>query len=442
MITGDTITAISSAVGVGARLIVRLGGPRATQIAAEICPAGLPAASRAARTTLEFAGLHIPACIYRFVAPHSYSGEDLIEFHLPGNPLLTRMLLDELIRRGARQAEPGEFTARAFFTGRIDLSEAEGVAAAISASGEAELSAARQLLAGELARRLSPLMDSLAETLALVEAGIDFSDENIAFIEPAEVLRRCEQIDAALQQLLRESARFERLSHEPQVVMIGRPNAGKSTLLNALAGETRAVVSEVAGTTRDVLWAQVPLQRGFIRLFDLAGLEESSPAIDDASPQASIARQMQTRALSALASADLIMLLIETADPKPMLSLPRRADLIVRTKADLPGQTHSDGALAISVHTGENLDTLRRRLDELAFGRLAESPTLALNARHLQAIEQARSALHRIPTASTAGSELLAIELREALDHLGAILGRISPDDLLGRVFARFCIGK
>ena len=260
MLSADTIVAISSAVGPAPRMIVRLSGPEALRITKELDSEFSAARGVANRTTLAFADLRTPAWIYTFRAPHSYTSEDLIEFHIPGNPLLARMLLSELTSRGARPAEAGEFTARAYFAGRIDLTEAEGVAATISAHGEQELRAARQLLGGELSRWLNPIMELLAETLALIEVGIDFSDEDVTFLSPTQVRERIAKIDHSLHDLIDGSARFEQLTHEPTFVLLGRPNAGKSTLLNALAGKQRAVVSDVAGTTRDVLSAEIRLR--------------------------------------------------------------------------------------------------------------------------------------------------------------------------------------
>ncbi|MGB7160846.1 MAG: GTPase, partial [Tepidisphaeraceae bacterium] len=250
MTAADTIAAISSAVGPAARMIVRMSGDRASEIASSLSPVsrfGSESHSNVlknigmcrapvSRQMISFAGLSLPVWLYAFHSPRSYTGENLVEFHLPGNPLLARMLLDECLHHGARLAEPGEFTARAYFNGRLDLAAAEGVAATIAAQNEAELQAARQLLAGELARRLRPTMDALAETLALVEAGIDFSDEDVSFIAPEELAARIDRADGALSDLVGSTARFERLAHEPQIVLVGRPNAGKSTLLNALAG--------------------------------------------------------------------------------------------------------------------------------------------------------------------------------------------------------------
>ena len=198
MISGDTIVAISSASGEAARMILRLSGPQSLEIAGVICSAPIGRGGKAERITVWVGELRIPAWIYSFNSPHSYTGEDLVELHVPGNPLLVGMILAELIRRGGRPAEAGEFTARAYFNGRIDLTEAEGVAATIAAHGEQELLAARQLLSGELSRRLRPMMDELADLLALTEAGIDFSDEDVRFVTVDQVRQRVLAIDGSL----------------------------------------------------------------------------------------------------------------------------------------------------------------------------------------------------------------------------------------------------
>jgi tRNA modification GTPase len=347
------------------------------------------------------------------------------------------MLLETIVQLGARQAEPGEFTARAYFNGRADLAEAEGVAAAIAASGERELRAARQLLAGELSRRLKPVLDSLADALALVEVGIDFTEEDVSFISLDELRHRIERSDDALRALLDESARIESLCHEPQVVLVGRPNAGKSTLLNALVGEERAIVSPLAGTTRDAIWSHARLRRGLVRIIDIAGIEDGD---DD-----EISWKMQQNAQRTIESADIVVLVHDCTDLRPPLD--RDVDLIARTKLDLnPARAmRDDRHIAVSAQTGENLRELRERLDTLAFGgtRAGGAESLALNARHVEAIRAARESLHRVlQSLEGSGSEVIALELREALDALGTILGAVTPDDVLGRIFGGFCIGK
>ena len=434
----DTIAAISSAVGSAARMIVRMSGAESARIARSMLDDGndLPPPSGAQIRRLRLrANLCFPAWIYRFAAPRSATGEDVIELHLPGNARLARLVLDELIERGARPAEPGEFTARAYFNGRINLSQAEGIAATIGAHTQAELDAARRLMSGELARRLEPLTDQIVQTLALIEAGIDFTDEDVTFLARDQVIERLNRADAGLEELLSDSQRFERLAHEPHIVLAGRPNAGKSTLLNALAGHDRAVVSPVGGTTRDVIWAEVSLKRGLVRIYDVAGLEEH--ASDDP-----IAQQMQLASRRAMGTADLLILLRDAQDRRPPLASSGKPDLLVVTKMDLPHAELEPCDIAISAVTGGGIDDLRARLDELVFGASASSTTLTLNARHVRAVQEARQALHRAMDAVDSGAELVALELRESLNALGSIIRQVTPDDVLSQVFSVFCIGK
>jgi tRNA modification GTPase len=544
MFPSDTIAALSSSAFPAPRAIVRLSGSESFPIAEQLTST-LAYTSGAGRAQLALRGMRIPATLYRFCAPRSYTGEDVIEFHIPGNPLLTQILLEELLKNDARAAEPGEFTARAYFNGRLDLTQAEGVAAAVSAHSERESAAARRLLGGELTRRLEPIIELVAQTLALLEAGIDFSEEDVSFLPPKEAHSRIDRAAGQLRGLLAESVRFERLAHEPTVVLAGRPNAGKSTLLNALAGRQRAVVSPHAGTTRDVIWASVRLPRGNVRMSDIAGIDDTD-AVDD------IERQMRHQAMRAIESADVLVLVVDGTDARPPIAMPRRVDLVVRTKSDLPGvgegeprgtggrenstpfpfpspgtpgegqgggafveygsdsiaalqatppppqpspgvpgegeragraigplplpvlreragvrvisNTHGNGLpnhphpnplpgyrergpekQVVSAHAGHELDSLRLAIDRLAFGGDSDSSsTLALNSRHVAAVERALDALSRARSSlnNLPADELIALELRETLDALGSIAGQVTPDDVLARIFSTFCIGK
>lgn len=433
----ETIVAISSAVGCGSRMIVRASGPGVRGIHSRLTGDEMFVAGSARQAILSISGMCIPSWVYCFASPASATGQDVVEFHIPGNPILARMLLGEMTSAGARQAETGEFTARAYFNGKMDLAEAEGVAATIGARSERELLAARQLMAGELARRLKPLMDSVADILALIEAGIDFTDQDISFITGEQVHVRVSAVTEELARLLSDSTRFERLSHEPRIVLAGRPNAGKSTLLNAMACQERAIVSPVAGTTRDLLIAHVHLARGMVYLIDAAGLEESP----ESHP---IGQAMNEQASRAIEEADLVILVRDCIDNRPAISLSREPALCVLTKIDLPHDPSRQGDIvAVSAQTGDGIDALRRALDELAFGRADTDATLALNARHVELIESAIGSLKQACSLLPGGGlELLALELREALDDLGGVLGSVSPDDVLGKVFSRFCIGK
>jgi tRNA modification GTPase len=433
MISTDTIVALSSSPAVAARAIVRLSGNEAKTIASAFV--ALPAlANRFQRRSIRVGSWQVPGSVCYFQSPRSYTGEDLVEFHLPGNRLISERLIKQCIERGARLAEPGEFTARAYFNGKMDLTQAEGVAASIGAMNQHQLDAARQLLAGELARRMNPLVEQVAETLALLEAGIDFVDEDISFISQEDLSLRLASADRSLEELVNNSARFGPLGAEPTIALVGRPNAGKSTLLNCLAKHERAIVSPIAGTTRDALSVDVVLAHGVVKLIDIAGLEQNDHAND-------IEQQMQSRARQIVHSADVIVSVMEAKDDQPAIDTGRQPDICVRSKIDLGGKMRA-GELAVSALTHDGIEPLRQSLDRHVFGATSTGQTLALNSRHLQAITNGRAALARAMADAHSGHECVALHLREALDELSQITGAVSPDDVLGKVFAKFCIGK
>jgi tRNA modification GTPase len=465
----DTIVAVSSPVGEAARGIVRMSGPDTIRIADELFHAEDGSALRGreshrrVRGTLEIERdqPRVPAIVYLFKAPTSYTRQDLVEFHLPGSPLVLNLAVQRLLEAGARGAQPGEFTARAFVSGRLDLTEAEGVAAVIAARSDAQLAAANRLMHGAVSQRVLALGERLADLLSLVEADIDFSEEEITFITAEELAAQTSGLRAELRQIREQAISTEQLAVMPTVALVGPPNVGKSSLLNALSGVDRAICSPVPGTTRDMLSAPLELRRCETMLVDAAGLGRTDTALD---------RQAHALACKIASEADVLVFVVDLAAEPPapqfelLAGLPERRGTVVyvANKVDLltreeigvrcEGLRVQRGELIwpVSAVTGAGLDRLRglieSKLDAPEVDRGRE--LLALNARHRRAIEEAEAALQRAEAMCVAnpdifGSvEILACELREAADQLAVITGAVHPEDLLSRVFGRFCIGK
>ncbi len=454
MIAPATILAIASPPGRSLRGIIRISGAAAFDLLGphvQFTTGGM----RRGELTFD-QGDSFSILVLASRGPHSYTGEDSIELQMPGNPALLERVIDALIASGGgrgidvRRAEPGEFTARAFLNGRIDLTQAEGVAATIAAQSDAELGAARLLTLGRLSAFAHDAADRLAAALALVEAGIDFTDQDdVVAITPADLHARLSDLRTRMDSQLRHAVGIEQLRAIPWVAIIGRPNAGKSTLFNALLGHERAVVSPVAGTTRDVLAEPLTVEtshgRAEVMLVDLAGLDD----VDDSSMNA----LMQAAAHAALDRAELKLRCVaideECADPQS-------DEIVVRTKCDLNRSTPARGeartGIRISALTGENLDALRTAISERLSNRAVSlaADALALQPRHEAAL---RSALANIDGAlgliaaqhesrALQHPELIASSMRMALDDLAALAGDMTPDDILGRIFASFCIGK
>lgn len=465
----DTIVAVSSPPGWAARGIVRLSGPEAIPIAARLFTPGdgVSLARRAGFTRVagivELEGAsRVPAEIYLFRAPRSYTRQDCVEVHTIGSPPVLAMVLEAVQSAGARLAEPGEFTARAFLSGAMDLSQAEAVAAAIQARSDTQLRAARKLQEGELARRIVAWRDRLAGVLGLVEADIDFAEEPIEFIAPETLRRQLLELAREIESLQHQAESAERFEVLPTILLVGRPNAGKSCLMNALSGLDRAICSAVAGTTRDILSAPIRLGSIEAMLLDAAGLH------DDADE---LIRQAQQRVLSTAEHVDLLCLVVDlTRDPDeaafhclrsvratPCVLAANKVDLVdpsesERGAADLMRAAPSNvtGVCLVSALRGTGLDPLRQALAEQLGDRddLADDKMIALSARHRQALQTAGAALSRATFEAEAigatidRADVLAFELREALDALGEVIGEVTTDDLLGTVFANFCIGK
>ena len=360
-----------------------------------------------------------------FPGPASFTGEDAAELHLHGAPVVMDAVQTALMRMdGLRPAEPGEFTRRAFDAGRMDLTAVEGLAELIDAETEGQRRQALHALGGGLARRFDGWRERLVQALAHIEAAIDFSDEELPEGLEAGVSRTVSEVGAEMAEALASGARGEVVRDGFRVALVGAPNAGKSSLLNALAAREVAIVSPGAGTTRDVLEARLSVEGYLVRLIDMAGLHESDDPVE---------REGMRRGRAEAASADLCLLLTAPDAPPP----PEMAGLAVRTKTDL-GAAPGPG-LAVSATTGEGLEALRSAIVEAMHTRVAGPPG-ALRARHVQALGDAVEALDRFAAAPQI--DLAAEDLRLAVRALGRVTGRVDVEDLLDAIFREFCIGK
>lgn len=427
-----TIVAVASPPGHALRGIVRLSGPKSLAI----CGLALDLNAGVVRCALPWSGSCALAVISR--GPRSFTGEDCVELLLPGHPALLDDTVRACIERGARAAEPGEFAARSWLHGKRSIDEAEGIALAISATSDAQLRAAQRLQRGEAAQAVHAARDGVATLLALVEAGIDFTDqEDVVAIGGRALADRLEPIVANLRMLHATPVAGAIDRPLPWVVLVGPPNAGKSSLFNALLGHERTVASPHAGTTRDAVPEPMSMGGQEAMLVDAPGIESPRSALDAA---------MQEQVRQAMERASLIVRCVPPGVDRPAVA---SRELIVLTKMD-DGSGAPDGAIATSAHQGHGLDALRSEVaTRIWSAHTSESAEgAALLPRHRAAIEAAITELHSAATlarpghAGLADAELVAAHLRSGLDALGSISGSVTPDEVIGLVFAKFCVGK
>lgn len=442
----DTIAAIATASGRGGIGVVRISGPRVPAIALALLGHSPPARRAHLARFRDASGAVLDEGIaLLFPAPHSYTGEDVLELQGHGGPVVLRQLLEACVEAGARHAEPGEFTRRAFLNDRLDLAQAESVADLIdAASAEAVRSAARSLV-GEFSARIASLVEGLTELRLHVEACIDFPEEEIDPKDRAWQVARGEQLRTALASVVADARQGAVLRDGLSVVLAGAPNVGKSSLLNRLAGEEVAIVTPIPGTTRDHVRATLLLEGVPIHLIDTAGLRESGDEVE---------RIGIERAWDAIAKAGAVMRVIdatrpETADNAMLDSrLPADAPHVrVVNKIDAAGveagreDVGGETTIRLSAKTGEGVAALRAWLLEVAGWRPHGEGVFLARERHLAALADASRALDHAADILQP-FELLAEDLKVAQRALGRITGEVTPDDLLGQIFSRFCIGK
>ncbi len=438
----DTIVAIATAPGAGGVGIVRLSGADAHAIGERICGRRLRVRrAQYARFSDADGDILDGGIALYFAGPASFTGEDVVELQAHGGPVLLRELVARCVALGARQAGPGEFSQRAFLNGKLDLAQAEAIADLVAAGDARAARAARRSLDGVFSHRVDALMAQLLAIRVHVEAAIDFADESLETLGGAVLSARLQQARAALAQLRGDAERGRKLRDGLHVVLVGPPNAGKSSLLNALAGSDRAIVTDIAGTTRDVLQETIRIDGVELTLVDTAGLRHADDAIE---------AEGIRRARGELARADLALAVLDARDPgagraaldadlagvAQVLWLHNKADLLAAPP------TLGDDALAVSARTGMGLAALHQRLFALAGGGVGEG-AFSARARHVQALALADDWLAQAAAElSSERLELAAEALLRAHDALGGIGGRVDADGLLGHIFTSFCIGK
>jgi tRNA modification GTPase len=448
--TEETITAIATPSGVGAISVIRVSGTRSFEVTDRIFR-GKAKLTESGSHTIHYGeiidenGILIDdVLISVFRTPHSYTGEDSVEISTHGNPLISRKIIELLLKNDVRIAEPGEFTKRAYLNNRMDLAQAEAVADVISSRTDASLRGARNQLDGLLSQKVGEIRDSLINASSFVELELDFAEEDVEFINLDELSDRVKYIKTEIETLLKTYSFGKVIKDGVNVALVGKPNVGKSSLLNYILKESRAIVSHIPGTTRDIIREDVSIDGILFRLYDTAGIRISEDLIE---------KEGVLRSRQAVKDADIVLLIsdVEQGRPEDLLAeiysiTNENKVLNVLNKIDLGKPEKSVYDIAISAVTGEGIENLFKKMEEKAIGSssYSEKGAIVSNSRHFDCLRRARGSLEKVEESikNKMSGEFLSVDLRKAADDLGEIIGIVTSDDILNNIFTKFCIGK
>ncbi|MDH4162772.1 MAG: tRNA uridine-5-carboxymethylaminomethyl(34) synthesis GTPase MnmE [Nitrospirota bacterium] len=452
----DTICAVSTAPGHGSIGIIRISGNDSIVIAKKLFHPSRPKDLLTVPShTIHYGRIIDPedrtivdeALVTIMRGPGTYTREDVVEVNGHGGPVALERTLGLVIAEGARQAEPGEFTKRAFLNGRIDLAQAEAVMDVIKARTDASNRAAQEQLKGGLSREVEDLRQKLIGLLAGVEAGVDFPEEDIETPEGRPLGKEIESVALTIKGLISGFAFGKIMREGLATAIVGRPNVGKSSLLNSLLREDRAIVTSMPGTTRDIIEESITINGIAVRIIDTAGIRDTHDLVE---------QEGVKRSVAALASADLVLLVLDGSEPlhdgdrQILEEVSRKNTVVVINKADVPRKLEKlarpEVQIDVSCKSGQGLDELRKAISRMALGEQGApgEHAWAVNTRHKQALEKALNSAEKaaISERNNASPEFIALDLRDALDHIGTIIGATYTEDILERVFRDFCIGK